>query len=130
VGIYSIYLAVVNYLTNAYAKYAASALSAANLGRNSFGALLPLASFQLFQNLGYGWAGSLLGFVGLLLTCVPIVLLIQGPAIRRRSPFMREAMYDGGEEDEKNVNDDGRSRRKGLVRKPKPVPLQGGEDMA
>ncbi|KAI9370274.1 major facilitator superfamily domain-containing protein [Aspergillus egyptiacus] len=94
VGIYSIYMAVVNYLTDAYEKYAASALSAASLGRNSFGAFLPLASPQLFSNLGFGWAGTLLGFVGLALSVVPMVLVWKGPAIRRRSPFMRESMWD------------------------------------
>ncbi|KAJ5818956.1 hypothetical protein N7474_004547 [Penicillium riverlandense] len=94
VGIYSIYMAVVNYLTDAYEKYAASALSAASLGRNSFGAFLPLASYELFETLGYGWAGSLLGFVGVALSVVPVVLVLKGPEIRRRSPFMRESMFD------------------------------------
>ncbi|CAG8049124.1 unnamed protein product [Penicillium nalgiovense] len=103
VGIYSIYMAVVNYLTDAYEKYAASALSAASLGRNSFGAFLPLASFQLFNNLGYGWAGSLLGFVGLALSVVPVVLVLKGPAIRRQSPFMREAMFDPEDDSEKDL---------------------------
>lgn len=94
VGIYSIYMAVVNYLTDAYEKYAASALSAASLGRNTFGAFLPLASFELFDTLGYGWAGSLLGFVGVALSVVPVVLVLKGPDIRRRSPFMRESMFE------------------------------------
>lgn len=94
IGIYNIYLGVVNYLTDAYEKYAASALSAASLGRNSFGAFLPLASQPLFTNLGFGWAGSLLGFIGALLSVVPVVLLIKGPSIRASSPFMREASYD------------------------------------
>jgi hypothetical protein len=84
---------VVNYL-DAYEKYAASALSAASLGRNGFGAFLPLASYSLFKDLCYGWAGSLLGFIGLALTFVPVVLIIKGPEIRRRSPFMHEAAYD------------------------------------
>ncbi|KAL5364455.1 major facilitator superfamily domain-containing protein [Aspergillus floccosus] len=97
-GIYSIYMAVVNYLTDAYEKYAASALSAASLGRNTFGAFLPLASYQLFQNLGYGWAGSLLGFIGLALSVVPVVLVIKGPEIRRRSPFMRESTFANPDE--------------------------------
>lgn len=78
IGIYSIYMGVVNYLTDAYEKYAASALSAASFGRNSFGAFLPLASYQLFQNLGFGWAGSLLGFIGLILSVVPIILMWRG----------------------------------------------------
>ncbi|KAE8311792.1 hypothetical protein RU639_002178 [Aspergillus parasiticus] len=99
-GIYSIYMAVVNYLTDAYEKYAASALSAASLGRNSFGAFLPLASYQLFENLGYGWAGSLLGFIGVALSVVPVVLVWKGPEIRRRSPFMRESTFAGAEERE------------------------------
>lgn len=93
-GIYSIYMAVVNYFTDAYEKYAASALSAASLSRNAFGAFLPLASFQLFDTLGYGWAGSLLGFVGVALSVVLVVLVLKGPDIRRRSPFMRESMFD------------------------------------
>lgn len=98
VGIYSIYMAVVNYLTDAYEKYAASALSAASLGRNTFGAFLPLASFQLFDTLGYGWVGSLLGLVGVALSVVPVVLVLKGPEIRRRSPFMRESMFESHDE--------------------------------
>jgi len=97
VGIYSIYMGVVNYLTDAYEKYAASALSAASLGRNSFGAFLPLASGQLFSTLGFGWAGSLLGFVGLALSVVPVVLLFKGKEIRARSPFMLDSTFDSDE---------------------------------
>lgn len=94
IGIYSIYMAVVNYLTDAYERYAASALSAASLGRNAFGAFLPLASPQLFSNLGFGWAGTLLGFIGVALSVVPVVLVLKGPQIRERSTFMREAMWE------------------------------------
>lgn len=88
IGIYSIYLGVVNYLADA------SALSAASLGRNMFGAFLPLASQPLFNTLGFGWAGSLLGFIGLAMTVIPIVLLLKGKHIRANSPFMSEAGYD------------------------------------
>lgn len=94
IGIYSIYMGVVNYLTDAYEKYAASALSAASLGRNLFGAFLPFASYQLFETLGFGWAGSLLGFVGLALSVVPIVLLFKGREIRAKSPFMLDSAFD------------------------------------
>jgi MFS family permease len=97
VGIYSIYMGVVNYLTDAYEKYAASALSAASLGRNTFGAFLPLASYSLFKNLGFGWAGSLLGFIGAILSVVPVVLVIKGREIRARSPFMLDSTFDEGE---------------------------------
>jgi len=96
-GIYEIYMAVVNYLADAYEKYAASALSAASLGRNTFGAFLPLASQSLFPNLGFHWASSLLGFIGLALSVVPVILLLKGPEIRLHSPFMSESTYDEGE---------------------------------
>lgn len=102
IGIYSIYMAVVNYLTDAYERYAASALSAASLGRNSFGAFLPLASPQLFSNLGFGYAGTLLGCIGIVLSAVPVVLALKGPSIRRRSPFMRESTWDSQDDDAKD----------------------------
>ncbi|KAB8298341.1 hypothetical protein EYC80_002067 [Monilinia laxa] len=92
-GIYSIYLAVVNYLTDSYEKYNASALSAASLGRNTFGAFLPLGSPALFTNLGFHWASSLLGFVALVLSLAPVLLLVKGEEIRKRSPFMKEATF-------------------------------------
>ncbi|TGO82171.1 hypothetical protein BPOR_0901g00060 [Botrytis porri] len=92
-GIYSIYLAVVNYLTDSYEKYNASALSAASLGRNTFGAFLPLASPALYTNLGFQWGSSLLGFVALVLGLAPVLLLVKKEEIRKRSPFMKEATF-------------------------------------
>ena len=97
VGIYSIYIGVVNYLTDAYEKFAASALSAASLGRNAFGAFLRLASYSLFETIGYGWAGSLLEFLAAALTLVPIILLFKGPEIRASSPFMLESTFSAEE---------------------------------
>ena len=58
IGIYSLYLAVVIYLAHGYEKYAASALSAASLSRNRFGAFLPLATPALYGSLGFQWASS------------------------------------------------------------------------
>jgi hypothetical protein len=86
-SIYSIYMGIVNQLTGAYEKYAASVLSAASLGRNDFVAFLPSASYSLFQTLEFGWAGSLLGFVGLALSTGPVVLLFKGPEIHAKSPI-------------------------------------------
>lgn len=97
IGVYSIYLAVVNYLADAYEKYAASALSASSLGRNVTGAFLPLATPALYRSLGFHWASTLLGLIGLVLSIVPVILLVNGEAIRAHSPFMLDATY---EEDE------------------------------
>jgi hypothetical protein len=68
------------------------------MGLNTFDAFLLLASDELFETLGYGWDGSLLGFVGIALSIVPAVLLLKGPDIRRRSPFMHESMFESKDE--------------------------------
>lgn len=94
IGIYSILMTVINYLTDAYERYAASALSATSLGRNVMSGLLPLSSPALFEHLGFGWAGTLLGFIGVALSIVPVVLVLKGPEIRQRSPFMKESTFD------------------------------------
>ena len=100
-GIYEIYMAVVNYLADAYEKFAASAMSAASLGRNTFGAFLPLANQSLYTNLGFQWASSLLGFIGAVLSVAPVLLLVKGREIRRRSPFMSEATFDQEEKEQR-----------------------------
>jgi hypothetical protein len=94
IGIYSILMTVINYVTDAYERYAASALSATSLGRNVMSVLLPLSSPALFHRLGFGWAGTLLGFIGVALSIVPVVLVLKGPEIRQRSPFIQESTYD------------------------------------
>jgi MFS family permease len=108
IGVYSIYLAVINYLADAYEKYAGSALSAASMGRNVFGAFLPLATPAMYGTLGTQWASSLVGFIGLALSIVPVILLMKGEEIRAKSPFMLESTYDQGE---------GEERRESLARR-------------
>jgi hypothetical protein len=78
VGLYSVYISVVDYLTDSYEKYAALVLSAVSPGCNTFGSFLPLASYSIFTNLGVGGAGSWLGFMGFALSVVPAVLVIKG----------------------------------------------------
>ncbi|PYH48547.1 MFS transporter [Aspergillus saccharolyticus JOP 1030-1] len=92
-GIFSIYLAVFNYLADSYHGYASSALAAQSFCRNMLGGIFPLVSKALFNNLGFGPAASLLGGIGAALTFVPWLLVVFGPQIRRRSKFIREGMY-------------------------------------
>ncbi|KAL2793546.1 MFS general substrate transporter [Aspergillus keveii] len=61
VGIFSIYLATFNYLADAYAEYASSAIAAQSFCRNLLGGIFPLVTNAMFSNLGYGPAASLLG---------------------------------------------------------------------
>jgi len=89
-GIFSVYLAVFNYLADVYHRYASSALAAQSFCRNCLGDAFPLVTDALFANLGYGPAGTLLGGIGVLLTFVPWVLMFFGPKIRARSKFASE----------------------------------------
>ena len=92
-GSMAVMCAVMMYLTDAYAKYAASASAAACFGENIFAAFVPLATNAMYGRLGYHWASSLLGFVALVLTLAPIALIRWGEDIRKRSPFMAVSAY-------------------------------------
>ncbi|KAL8835210.1 MAG: hypothetical protein Q9170_003406 [Blastenia crenularia] len=83
--------AVDMYITDAYTKYAGSAIAAVALGENLFAAWLPLAAKAMYTNLGFQWASSLLGFVALALTLAPVGLVWKGETVRRKSKFIREA---------------------------------------
>lgn len=86
-GIYSIYLATFNYLADSYHRYASSALAAQSFCRNLLGGIFPLVTVQLFTNLTFQGAASLLGGLAALLSIVPWVLVFYGPKIRARSKF-------------------------------------------
>ncbi|MCJ1471781.1 hypothetical protein MMC13_000422 [Lambiella insularis] len=91
-GIFSIYLAVFNYLADTYHRYASSALAAQSFCRNVLGGIFPLITTAMYTRLTFSGASSLLGGVGALLTIVPWVLVFYGPKIRARSKFASEIM--------------------------------------
>jgi MFS family permease len=93
-GVTIVMQGIMMYVTDAYAKYAASASAAVCFGENMFAAFLPLAAQSMYTNLGFQWASSLLAFIALLLSMAPIILVLKGRHIRARSPFMRKAMHD------------------------------------
>ena len=90
-------MAVVNtvslYITDAYAKYAGSAIAAVAFGENNFAAWLPLAAKSMYTVLDFQWASSLLGFVALALSLAPIVLLFKGEKVRQKSKFINKASH-------------------------------------
>ncbi|KAL8747029.1 MAG: hypothetical protein Q9190_001027 [Brigantiaea leucoxantha] len=91
-GIFSIYLAVFNYLADTYHRYASSALAAQSFCRNMLGGVFPLIARQMFTAMTTQGASSFLGGVGAVLTIVPWILLFYGPRIRARSKFASEIM--------------------------------------
>jgi hypothetical protein len=93
-GIDVVILAIADYVVDAYAKYAGSAVAAIVLGENLFAAFLPLAAQSMYANLGFHWASSLLGFLALGLSLAPVCILIWGRKLRERSPFMKEAIVE------------------------------------
>jgi len=91
-GIFSIYLAVFNYLADTYHRYASSALAAQSFCRNMLGGAFPLFTRQMFRGMTFQGACSFLGGMGALLTIVPFVLVFFGPRIRARSKLASEIM--------------------------------------
>jgi MFS family permease len=88
-GIYSVYLAVFNYLADTYQIYASSAIAAQSFVRNVFAACVPLATDHMFGKLGTKGGSYLLGGVGFALSAVPWILVIWGGSIRKRSKIAR-----------------------------------------
>ena len=93
-GSMTVMQAIMMYITDAYERYAASASAAVCFGENLFATFLPLAASSMYTNLGYRWASSLLGFIALGMSLAPIILVLKGREIRKRSPFMRQAAYN------------------------------------
>jgi len=88
-GFILIFMALLNYLTDAYEIFAASAMAASSCCRSLAGAVLPFAATPLYHNLGVAWATSLLGFLSLGMCVIPFVFLWKGDIIRERSTFCR-----------------------------------------
>ena len=81
--------------------FSASAFAGIGLVRNITGAGFPLFGRQMFNTLGYEWAGSILGFLSLLLVPIPFVLSRHGRTLRARSPWARQHVDDFVEDEVK-----------------------------
>lgn len=90
IGFVLIFMALLNYITDAYEVYAASAMSATSFSRSIFGAVLPLAAAPMYRSLGVAWASSLLGFLSLAMCIIPFAFIKYGDRIRENSRFCQE----------------------------------------
>jgi DHA1 family multidrug resistance protein-like MFS transporter len=82
-----IFVSYINYLTDTYLMYAASALAANTVCRSAAGAAAPLFTTYMFDALGIGGGGSLIGGIAVLLAPIPFVFYKYGGPIRERSKF-------------------------------------------
>lgn len=86
-GMTLIFHSIFNYLIDAYAMHAASALAANTVLRSLFGAAFPLFTRQMYDNLGTQWASSVPAFLALACLPMPFVLYKYGSAIRKRCKY-------------------------------------------
>ncbi|KAI9814186.1 MAG: hypothetical protein M1827_003352 [Pycnora praestabilis] len=87
IGYLLIFMALLNYLTDAYEIFAASALAAASCCRSLGGALLPFATKPMYDKLGVNWGSSVLGFISLAMSIIPFAFIRYGDRIRANSKF-------------------------------------------
>ncbi|OJJ64559.1 hypothetical protein ASPSYDRAFT_140664 [Aspergillus sydowii CBS 593.65] len=84
-----IFVSCVLYLTTVYGgRYGASALAANGFLRYTLGGSFPLFTITMYNNLGYSWAGSLLGFLGVLFAPLPWIFFRYGDRIRKGSGYV------------------------------------------
>ncbi|KUM59560.1 hypothetical protein ACN42_g7584 [Penicillium freii] len=88
-GTILVYSGIFTFLVDAYPTFAASALAANSFTRSSFGGIFPLFGMQMYHNLGYNWATSLLAFLTLVMTPFPYLFFRYGSWIRRKSRFAK-----------------------------------------
>lgn len=74
-GFQLLFMGMINYLTDVYQQYAASALAAASMTRSIGAAVLPLAVNSLYEHLGVLWAPSVLAFVALGMGVIPFAFI-------------------------------------------------------
>jgi MFS family permease len=86
-GFVLLFMALINYLTDAYEIFAASAMAASSCCRSLAAAVLPFATTPMYRNLGVPWASSLLAFLSLGMCAIPFLFLWNGDSLRAGSAF-------------------------------------------
>lgn len=110
-----IFFAILNYLSDAYVIYAASAAGIASTCRSIGGAVVPLAAKSMFTKLGIDWACSLLAFLTLAVSVIPFIFIWKGDTIRANSKFCQalkkmreeELAKEAGQESSQDEEDRG-----------------------
>ncbi|KAF5319809.1 hypothetical protein D9611_012846 [Ephemerocybe angulata] len=80
-----IYVSANSYIIDSYSNFAATAMAAKTLMRSEIGAMVPLFVNQMFHNMGFQYAGLLLGCVALAIAPMPFIFFRYGEKIRAKS---------------------------------------------
>ncbi|CAJ0539433.1 Ff.00g070500.m01.CDS01 [Fusarium sp. VM40] len=106
-----IFVAYLSYLVDVYLMYAASAIAANTIARSACGAAAPLFTKQMFDALGVGGGGSLIGGVATVLAAIPFLFYKYGKQIRIRSKFApTEDKKEAREKDEEQADENRENR--------------------
>jgi DHA1 family multidrug resistance protein-like MFS transporter len=90
VAAFTLFNAVLPYLSDTYPDSVASVLAGNDLMRSSFGAGFPLFANAMYKRLGINWASSLLAFLGIAFIPIPFLLYKYGKQIRNKSKLARK----------------------------------------
>ncbi|KAK4157541.1 polyamine transporter 4 [Chaetomidium leptoderma] len=93
-----IYVAIINYVADAYGIYSASALAAMSMTRSVAGTLLPLGIEDMVDGLGIAWSCTVLAGVSAGLALVPFGFIAYGEKIRAASRFSAAIKPGAGRE--------------------------------
>ena len=91
---HTLFLIVSDYTVNSYSIYAASAVAAQSFLREFLSGAFTLITGIMYHNVGYQWSTSILAFIGVPLSIIPLVFYKFGPTIRKRSSFAKELQLE------------------------------------
>ena len=87
-GTLAVFLASLSYLVDTYqVANGASAVAANGLLRFALGAVFPLFTIQMYENLGIHWAGTIFAFISVAMIPVPWVFFWKGKTLREKSHY-------------------------------------------
>lgn len=89
-GMSAIFIAVFNYLIDAYTIYAASVFAANMVIRYIFAAVFPLFTTQMYDRLGIHWATTLVAFLTIICLPFPFLFYKYGGKIRQKCKYSAE----------------------------------------
>lgn len=111
-GFQLVFMALLNYLVDAYEAFAASANAAASCSRSLLATVLPFASAAMLRRLGVAGACSLLGGLSCVMCAVPLLFIWKGERLRAGSEFC--ALLRREKEEMLRRAEEGRRRREAV----------------